>query len=64
MLSNVNQSSLYFKSQSVRDEYAEKIGKNNAIAQAQNNLVIGNVQTTTTKQIPIQGTGQKLNVIA
>lgn len=64
MLSNVNQSSLYFKSQSVRDEYAEKIGKNNAIAQAQNNLVIGNVQTTTTKQIPMQGTGQKLNVIA
>ncbi len=62
MLSNVNQSSLNFKSQSVRDEYAEKIGKNNAIAQAQNNLVVGNVQTT--KQIPMQGAGQKLDVIA
>ena len=62
MLSNVNQSSLNFKSQSVRDEYAEKIGKNNAIAQAQNNLVVGNVQTT--KQIPMQGAGQKLDIIA
>ena len=62
MLSNVNQSSLNFKSQSVTDEYAEKIGKNNAIAQAQYNLVVGNVQTT--KQIPMQGAGQKLDVIA
>ena len=65
MIPRLVQSSISFKAEmSPRDVYENMMTKNSQTAQKQNN-VVSNIATNQVKnQIPMQGTGQKLDVIA
>ncbi len=65
MIQGLQNSSLNFKANDsicARDAYSAQIDKNMQIAQKQNNIVDAASQTK--KQIPMQGTAQKLDVMA
>lgn len=65
MIPRLAQSSISFKAETpVRDVYENMLKRNSQTAQKQNN-VVANITTNQTKnQVPMQGTGQKLDVIA
>lgn len=68
MISRLSQTSLSFKaneSKSPRDVYDSKMAQNSQIAQNQNHIV-QNLPTAknNNNQVPMQGSGQKLDVIA
>lgn len=62
MIPRLTQSSLSFRANensSVRDAYDSQVAKNSQTAQKQNQAIIN-----MTNHIPMQGNGQKLDVIA
>ncbi len=66
MISRLSQTSLSFKaneSKNPRDAYDSKLAQNSQIAQNQNHIV-QNLPTAKNNQVPMQGSGQKLDVIA
>ena len=65
MIQNLCASSLSFKGNeiSVRDAYADLIKKNENTIQRQNNMIV-QAQGKLNAGVPMQGSGQKLDVIA
>lgn len=65
MIPRLAQSSISFKAEtSVRDVYENMMTRNSQTAQKQNNAVVNMTTNQVKNQIPMQGTGQKLDVIA
>ena len=65
MIPRLAQSSISFKAEtSVRDVYENMMTRNSQTAQKQNNVVVNMTTNQVKNQIPMQGTGQKLDVIA
>ena len=65
MIPRLAQSSISFKAEtSVRDVYENMMTRNSQTAQKQNNAVVNMATNQVKNQIPMQGTGQKLDVIA
>ena len=67
MISNLRPSVLSFKANeihSARDSYNAQIDKNQKTAQKQNGIVTNMSSPKMNKQIPMQGAGRKLDVIA
>ncbi len=67
MISRLSHASLSFKANepaiSPREAYDSKLAQNSQIAQNQNRI-IQNLPATKNNQVPMQGSGQKLDVIA
>ena len=65
MIPRLAQSSISFKAETpVRDVYENMMTRNSQTAQKQNNAVVNMTTNQVKNQIPMQGTGQKLDVIA
>ena len=65
MIQRLAQSPISFKAEAApRDVYESKILKNSQTAQKQNNVVVNTASNQVKNQIPMQGAGQKLDVIA
>lgn len=65
MISRLAQSSISFRAEAApRDVYDSKMIKNSQTVQKQNNTVANASSAQTKSPIPMQGSGQKLDIIA
>ena len=67
MIPRLSASSLSFRANevsSVRDAFTAKLDENHKTAQGQNGMVTSTANCQMNNQIPMQGSGQKLDIIA